>query len=177
MDRNHFADRRCGPRWSHASALTSHWQRLHARRPWHCCGNERAESSHHAAYQRSVCACLRLFAVSYSFFGDRTPFLQHAAIAASMAALGPLDSVADVDMVAVAWDRFVPRPSAVSTALSTERCSRPRATVASQDLTVPPLEQTVAYAGEKSRAMFDICRRANTCVPSFICVDTRSCSI
>ena len=41
------------------------------------------------------------FAVSYFLFGDRTPFLQHAAIAASMAALGPLDSVADVDMVAV----------------------------------------------------------------------------
>ena len=94
-----------------------------------------------------------------------------------MAALGPLDSVADVDMVAVAWVRFVPRPSAVSTALSTERCSRPRATVANQDLIVALLEQTVAYAGEKSRAMFDICKRANAYAPSFMCADTRSCSV
>ena len=52
------------------------------------------------------------FAVSYSFFGDRTPFLQHAAISASMAVIRPLDSLADVDMVDVAWVFFVPRPSA-----------------------------------------------------------------
>ena len=52
------------------------------------------------------------FAVSHSFFGDRTPFLQHAAIAASMAVVRPLDSLADVDMVDVAWVFFVPRPSA-----------------------------------------------------------------
>ena len=52
------------------------------------------------------------FAVSYSFFRDRTPFLQHAAIAASMAVVRPLDSLADVDMVDVAWVFFVPRPSA-----------------------------------------------------------------
>ena len=52
------------------------------------------------------------FAVSYSFFGDRTPFLQHAAIAASMAVVRPLDSLADVDMVDVSWVFFVPRPSA-----------------------------------------------------------------
>ena len=94
-----------------------------------------------------------------------------------MADLGLLESLADVDMVAVAWVLFVPRPSAVSTALSTERCSRPRATVANQDLIVALLEQTVAYAGEKSRAMFDICKRANACPPSFMYVDMRSCSI
>ena len=52
------------------------------------------------------------FAVSYSFFSDRTPFLQHAAISASMAVIRPLDSLADVDMVDVAWVFFVPRPSA-----------------------------------------------------------------
>ena len=52
------------------------------------------------------------FAVSYSFFGDRTAFLQHAAISASMAVIRPLDSLADVDMVDVAWVFFVPRPSA-----------------------------------------------------------------
>ena len=74
-----------------------------------------------------------------------------------MAALPPLDSLAHVDMVDVAWVLFVPRPSDMSTALSTERGIHPRATVASQDLTVAPLEQTAAHAGEKSRAKFDIC--------------------
>ena len=88
------------------------------------------------------------FAVSYFFFGPWTPLLQHAAISAAMAALPPLDSLAHVDMVDVAWVLFVPRPSDMSTALSTERGIHPRATVASQDLTVAPLEQTVAYAGE-----------------------------
>ena len=97
------------------------------------------------------------FDVSYSFFGAWTPFLQRAAISADMAALPPLDSLAHVDMVDVAWVLFVPRPSDMSTALSTERGIHPRATVASQDLTVAPLEQTAAHAGEKSRAMFDIC--------------------
>ena len=92
-----------------------------------------------------------------------------------MAALGALDSVADVDMVDVTRVRFVPRPSAMSTALRSERGTRPRATVASQDLTVAPLKQTVAYAGEKSRAMFDIFKRANACPPSFMYVDMRSC--
>ena len=94
-----------------------------------------------------------------------------------MAALGPLDSVADVDMGDVTRVRFVPRPSAMSTALSSERGTRPRATVASQDLTVAPLEQTVAHAGEKSRAMFDICKRANACPPSFMYVELRSCAV
>ena len=61
-----------------------------------------------------------------------------------MAALPPLDSLAHIDMVDVAWVRFVPVPSYMSTALSTERCSRPRATVANQDLIVALLEQTVA---------------------------------
>ena len=60
-----------------------------------------------------------------------------------MAALPPLDSLAHVDMVDVAWVLFVPRPSDMSTALSTECGIHPRATVASQDLTVAPLEQTV----------------------------------
>ena len=69
-------------------------------------------------------------AVSYSFFGDRAPFLQHAAISASMAIVRPLDSLADVDMVDVAWVSFVPRPSAMSTAPSTVRYSRPRARTA-----------------------------------------------
>ena len=74
-----------------------------------------------------------------------------------MAAIRPLDLVAEVDMTDVAWVRFVPRPSVMSMALSLERFSRSRATVPIQDLTVAPLEQTVAHAGEKSRAMFDIC--------------------
>ena len=84
------------------------------------------------------------FAVSYAFFGAWTPFLQHAAIGAVMAALRPLDSLAHVGMVDVAWVLFVPRPSYMSTALSTERCNRPRATVVDQDLIVAPLEQTAA---------------------------------
>ena len=92
-----------------------------------------------------------------------------------MAALPPLDSLAHVDMVDVAWVLFVPRPSDMSTALSTERYSRPRATVANQDLTVAPLEHTVAHTGEISPSMFDICKRANACVPSLLYVDTRSC--
>ena len=74
-----------------------------------------------------------------------------------MAALGPLDSLADVDIVDVSWVRFVPVPSYMSTALSTERYSRPRATVANQDLTVAPLEQTVAYAKEALNRVLDIC--------------------
>ena len=73
-----------------------------------------------------------------------------------MAALGPLDSVADVDMAAVAWVRFVPVPSYMSIALSTERYSRPRATVANQDLTVAPLEQTAVHAREETDRVPDI---------------------
>ena len=88
-----------------------------------------------------------------------------------MAALGPLDSLAHVDMVDVAWVLFVPRPSNMSTALSTERGSRPRATVASQDLTVAPLEQTAAYAGEQIPWILDIYKWGYDCSPSFMYVD------
>ena len=116
-----------------------------------------------------------MFAVSYSFFSDRTPFLQHAAISASMASRRPLDSLADVDMVNVAWVCFVPRPSAMSTASRRERGSRARATVANQDLTVVQVEQTAEYAGEKTRATFDICSSVKACTSSFMCVDVQSC--
>ena len=92
-----------------------------------------------------------------------------------MAIVRPVESLADVDMVDVAWVSFVPRPSDMSTAPSTEHFNRPCATVANQDLIVAPLEQTVAHAGEKSRAMFDICKRANACSPSLVYVDARSC--
>ena len=88
-----------------------------------------------------------------------------------MAALGPLDSLAHVDMVDVAWVLFVPRPSNMSTALSTERGSRPRAAVASQDLTVAPLEQTAAYAGEQIPWILDIYKWGYGCSPSFMYVD------
>ena len=91
-----------------------------------------------------------------------------------MASGRPRDSLADVDMINVAWVSFVPRLSAMSTAPRRERGSRARATVANQDLIVAPLEQTVAHAGEKSRAMFDICKRANACSPSLVYVDARS---
>ena len=94
----------------------------------------------------------------------------------SLRRIDMLDSVADVDMVDVAWVRFVPVPLYMTKALSTERCSRPRATVANQDFTVAPLEQTVVHGGEISPSTIDICKRANACVPSFICVDMRSCS-
>ena len=73
-----------------------------------------------------------------------------------MAALRPLDSVADVDMVDVTRVRFVPRPSDMSMALSTERGIHPRATVASQDLTVAPLEQTAAYVRVETERVLDI---------------------
>ena len=111
------------------------------------------------------------FAVSYSFFGARTPSLQRAAISAAMAALPPLDSLAHVDMVDVARVLFVPRPSDMSTALSTERGIHPRATVASQDLTVAPLEQTAAHVQEETDRVHDICKWAYVFSPSFICVD------
>ena len=72
-----------------------------------------------------------------------------------MAALPPLDSVADVNMGDLKLVRFVPRPSAMSTALSSERGTRPRATVASQDLTVAPLEQTAAHVREETERVLD----------------------
>ena len=89
-------------------------------------------------------------------FGAGPPFLQRAAISADMAALPPLDSLAHVDMVDVAWVLFVPRPSDMSTAPSTERGIHPRATVASQDLTVAPLEQTAAHVREETERVLDI---------------------
>ena len=92
-----------------------------------------------------------------------------------MAAVRPLDSVADVDMVDVAWVLFVPRPSVISTALSTERGIHPRATVASQDLTVAPLEQTVAYAKDALPRVLDIYTWAYASAPSFMYVDSSSC--
>ena len=117
----------------------------------------------------------RIFCRILLFSQTRKPFLQHAAISASMASRRPLDSLADVDMVNVAWVCFVPRPSAMSTASRRERGSRARATVTNQDLIVAPLKQTVAHAGEKSRATFDICSSAKACAASFMCVDVESC--
>ena len=93
------------------------------------------------------------------------------------ASRSPLDSLADVDMVNVAWVCFVPRPSAMSTSSRRERGSRARTTVTNQDLIVAPLKQTVAHAGEKSRATFDICSSAKACAASFMCEDVQSCSI
>ena len=74
-----------------------------------------------------------------------------------MAIVRPVESLADVNMVDVTWVIFVPRPSAMSTAPSTERCNRHRATVVDQDLIVAPLEQTAAYAGEQIPWDLDIC--------------------
>ena len=88
-----------------------------------------------------------------------------------MAALPPLDSLAHIDMVDVAWVLFVPRPSVISTALSTERGIHPRATVASQDLTVAPLEQTAAYADEQIPWILDICSWAYARSPSLMYAD------
>ena len=88
-----------------------------------------------------------------------------------MAALRPLDSLAHVGMVDVAWVLFVPRPSAMSTALSTERCNRPRATVVDQDLIVAPLEQTAAYAKEALNRVLDIYTWAYASAPSFMYID------
>ena len=48
---------------------------------------------------------------------------------------------------------------------------RPRATVASQDLTVAPLEQTAAYSGEQIPWILDIYTWAYACSPSFMYVD------
>ena len=71
----------------------------------------------------------------------------------------------------------MPRPSVMSTASRQECGSRARATVANQDLTVVQVEQTAEYAGEKSRATFDICSSVKACTSSFMCVDVQSCSI
>ena len=103
--------------------------------------------------------------------GCPPPLLQRAAIWAVMAALPPLDSLAHVDMVDVAWVLFVPRPSDMSTALSTERGIHPRATVASQDLTVAPLEQTAAHVRVETERVPDICKWAYACSPSFMYAD------
>jgi hypothetical protein len=73
-----------------------------------------------------------------------------------MAALPPLDSLAHVDMGDGVWVRFAPRPSVMSTAPSTERGIHPRATVASQDLTVAPLEQTAAHVRVETERVLDI---------------------
>ena len=111
------------------------------------------------------------FAVSYSLFWCRTPLPATRCNLGDMAALPPLDSLADVDMVDVAWVLFVPRPSDMSTAPSTERGIHPRATVASQDLTVAPLEQTAAHVRVETERVPDICKWAYVFAPSFICVD------
>ena len=71
---------------------------------------------------------------------------------------------------------FAPRPSVMSTALSTEREIHPRATVASQDLTVAPLEQTAAYSGEQIPWILDIYTWAYVFAPSFMYVDVSSCA-
>ena len=92
-----------------------------------------------------------------------------------MAAVRPVDSVADVDMVDVAWVRFVPVPSYMSTALSTERCSRPRATVANQDLIVVRAEQNVEDVSAETDEVHHIHTSAYTFAPSFMCVDVSSC--
>ena len=69
------------------------------------------------------------FAVSYFLFGDRTPFLQHAAIAASMAALRLIESVTVVDTIDVAVAILVSRPSAVTGVPRSAQKRRPRARV------------------------------------------------
>ena len=92
-----------------------------------------------------------------------------------MAAVRPLDSVADVDMVDVAWVRFVPVPSYMSTALSTERCSRPRATVANQDLIVVQAEQNVEDVSAETDEVHHIHTPAYTSPPSTTGVDASSC--
>ena len=119
------------------------------------------------------CLALRLmvFAVSYFSSGTLAPLQRTATKTPVMAALGPLDSVADVDMVDVKWVRFAPRPSAMSTAPSTERGTHPRATVASQDLTVAPLEQTAAHVRVETERVPDICKWAYACSPSFMYAD------
>ena len=92
-----------------------------------------------------------------------------------MAAIQPLDSLADVDMVDVAWVFFVPRPSAISTALSTERCSRPRATVANQDLIVVQVEQNVEDVSAETDEVHHIYTSPYTFAPSCMYVYASSC--
>ena len=92
-----------------------------------------------------------------------------------MAIVRRVKSLVDVDMVDIAWVIFVPRPSAMSTALSSERGTRPRATVASQDLTVAPLEQTVEDISAETDEVHHIYTSPYTFAPSFMCVDVSSC--
>ena len=70
-----------------------------------------------------------IFAVSYFLFGAGTPFLQHAAIAASMAALRLIESVTVVDTIDVAVAILVPRPSSVTSMPRSAQKRRPRARV------------------------------------------------
>ena len=63
----------------------------------------------------------------------------------------------------------------MSTALSTERGIHPRATVASQDLTVAPLEQTVEDVSAETDEVHHIYTSPYTFAPSFMCVDVSSC--
>ena len=92
-----------------------------------------------------------------------------------MAIVRPLDSLADVDMVDVAWVSFVPRPSAMSTAPSTARYSRPRARTAKLGSDVERVEQIIEDARGALNRVLDIWTCGYTSSPSIIHEDEKPC--
>ena len=92
-----------------------------------------------------------------------------------MAIVRPLDSLADVDMVDVAWVSFVPRPSAMSTAPSTARYSRPRARTAKLGSDVERAEQIIEDASAETDEVHHIQTFVYACPSSIIGEDVTSC--
>ena len=92
-----------------------------------------------------------------------------------MAIVRPVESLADVDMVDVTWGLFVPRPSAMSTAPSTARYSRPRARTAKLGSDVERAEQIIEDARGALAGVLDIWICGYTSSPSIICEDEKPC--
>ena len=92
-----------------------------------------------------------------------------------MAIVQPVESLAYIDMVDVAWVSFVPRPSAMSTAPSTARYSRPRARTAKLGSDVERVEQIIEDARGASKRVLDIWMCGYTSSPSIIHEDEKPC--
>ena len=92
-----------------------------------------------------------------------------------MAIVRSFKSLADIDMVDVAWASFVPRPSVMSTAPSTARYSRPHARTAKLGSDVERVEQIIEDARGASERVLDIWTCGYTSSPSIICEDEQPC--
>ena len=101
------------------------------------------------------------FAVSYSFFCDRTPLWDLSPFGRSRRRLDGPTARPDPTCPPPASVTLVPRPSCLTVWLPSKRMHHLRACRVNLASLLPTLEQTVVYAGEKSRAMFDICAWAD----------------